>query len=155
MLKSTEAKNHDGGAEMERRRRTEILINGNKNVAATLAQQILAKYEVKTIEKPNNGLVMVKVRETAKNSLFYLGEVFVTECKVEISGYIGFGILKGHEPELAYHLAVVDAAYNAQLPETERWNEVLLKEEAAIHEQRKNSFMKILKTKVNFETMDV
>ncbi|AXI40436.1 phosphonate C-P lyase system protein PhnG [Bacillaceae bacterium ZC4] len=140
---------------MERRRRTEILINGNKNVAATLAQQILAKYEVKTIEKPNNGLVMVKVRETAKNSLFYLGEVFVTECKVEISGYIGFGILKGHEPELAYHLAVVDAAYNAQLPETERWNEVLLKEEAAIHEQRKNSFMKILKTKVNFETMDV
>ncbi|WP_044895466.1 phosphonate C-P lyase system protein PhnG [Bacillus alveayuensis] len=140
---------------MKRKRRTEILINGDRNVAVTLAREILGKYVVKTIEEPNDGLVMVKVRETAKNSLFYLGEVYVTECKVEINGHIGIGILKGYDPDLTYYLAVIDAAYHAQLQETDKWKEALLAEEARINERRKKSFRKVLKTKVNFETMDV
>lgn len=140
---------------MNRKRRTEILINGSKEIAARLAGEILDKYDVKTIEEPNYGLVMVKVRETAKKSLFYLGEVFVTECKVQIGGSLGIGIVKGDEPELARNLAVIDAAYHAGLKETEAWTEILMAEEKRIEERRKSDYRKLLKTKVSFETMDV
>lgn len=140
---------------MTRRKRTEILIKGSKDVSLKLAQGILSKYDVKTVEEANNGLVMVKVREKAQKSLFYLGEVLITECKVMLNGNLGIGIVKGHEPELAYHLAIIDAAYNANLPETKKWSTVLLHEENRIKKDAEDLQNKILKTKVNFETMDV
>ncbi|WP_409342841.1 phosphonate C-P lyase system protein PhnG [Paenibacillus sp. MBLB4367] len=139
---------------MKRKQRTEILINGSGAVAAALAQEIKERHEVTTVEEPNHGLVMVKVRETAQKSLFYLGEVLVTECKVRIGGRIGVGILKGDEPERAYDLAVIDAAYEAGLKETAAWTEALLSEAGRIAEERKAFAAGVLRTKVNFETMD-
>ncbi|SPF37587.1 Phosphonate C-P lyase system protein PhnG (fragment) [Candidatus Desulfosporosinus infrequens] len=98
---------------------------------------------------------MVKVRESAQQSLFYLGEVFITESKVMIDGYLGIGMAQGHEPELVYNLAIIDAAYNANLPETKAWKNVLLLEEDCIKEKYETLKNKVLKTKVNFKTMDV
>jgi alpha-D-ribose 1-methylphosphonate 5-triphosphate synthase subunit PhnG len=140
---------------MNRKKRTEILVRGANEVAAKLAREILNKYDVKTVEEPNYGLVMVKARETARRSLFYLGEVLITECKVLINDYLGIGIVKGQEQELAYHLAIVDASYRASLPETEGWTAVLLLEEEKIEEKRAAFHNKVLKTKVDFQTMDV
>ena len=77
---------------MIRKKRTEILIKGSAEVSVKLAQDILTVYDIKTIEETNNSLVMVKVRESAKRSLFYLGEVLITECKVMINGSLGIGI---------------------------------------------------------------
>lgn len=140
---------------MKRKQRTEILINGSPDIAIALAQAILQNHEIKRIEEPNNGLVMVKVRETAQKSLFFLGEVFVTEAKVQIDGHLGIGIVKGDQQELAFHLAIIDAAYRAGLKETEEWEPILLQEEQRILEKRRAAQRKVLKTKVNFETMDV
>ena len=140
---------------MIRKKRTEILIKGLAEVSAKLAREILMVYDVKTIEESNNSLVMVKVRESAHRSLFYLGEVLITECKVMIKGILGIGMIKGHEPELAYNLAIIDAAYNASLPETKEWTNILLLEEVQIYEGREALQEKVLKTKVNFNTMDV
>ncbi len=140
---------------MIRKKRTEILIKGSAEVSVKLAQEILKTYQVKTIEEPNNSLVMVKVRESAQQTLFYLGEVFITECKVMIDGYLGIGMAKGHELELVYNLAIIDAAYNAKLSETKDWSSVLLLEEGRIQSEREGLMKKVLKTKVNFETMDV
>lgn len=139
---------------MKRKRRTEILVNGASELAARLAEEIIQRYDVKTIEEPNQGLVMIKVRETAQKSLFYIGEVLVTECKVQIDGAIGLGILHSHDRQLAYHLAVIDAAYEAGLKETAEWTERLLHEETAIFRQRLAAQSGVLKTKVSFETMD-
>ncbi|MDH6670501.1 alpha-D-ribose 1-methylphosphonate 5-triphosphate synthase subunit PhnG [Paenibacillus sp. LBL] len=139
---------------MQRRQRTEILINGSREIPARLAQQIIDHYEVNTLEQPNNGLVMMKVRETSQKSLFYLGEVFVTESKVQIGQAMGLGLVKGHESELAYQLAVIDAAYQAGIEETKHWTEVLLAEEEVINHKKKAFQHKVLQTKVNFETMD-
>lgn len=139
---------------MKRKQRTEILINGSKEVAAAMAKEVLDHYQAEIIEAPNDGLVMVKARESAKKSLFYLGEVFVTECKVRINDSIGIGIVTGHEKELAYQLAVIDAAYQAGLKETETWEELLQEEERMIEIERSARMKQVLKTKVSFETMD-
>jgi alpha-D-ribose 1-methylphosphonate 5-triphosphate synthase subunit PhnG len=140
---------------MRRRRRTEILINGSQKVVEDMADCIKDQYQVKVIQEPEVGLVMLKVRETSQRSLFYPGEVLVTECKVQIEGKIGIGIVTGDQPELSYHLAVIDAAYEAMLPETMGWKLLLENEEKVIQEQRAAASQSILKTKVNFETMDV
>lgn len=140
---------------MKRKQRTEILLNSPHHLAERLALEIFSHYAVRNVEEPNNGLVMVKVRETAKRGLFYLGEVFITECKVMVEGQLGIGMAQGHKPELAYHLAVIDAAYNAELSETVAWTDLLLAEERVIEEKRLDRQAKILKTRVNFKTMQV
>lgn len=140
---------------MKRRRRTEILIKGSVETSKKLAEEIINNYDIKTIEKPNSGLVMIKIRETAKKNLFYLGEVLVTEAKVQIEEHMGMGIVQDDKPELAYYLAVIDAAYNADLEETKLWTNILLEEEKRISEKKNKHQAQVLKTKVNFETMDV
>lgn len=139
---------------MNRRKRTEILIKGSEAVAKKLCEEIEAKYTVNPIEEPNYGLTMIKMREEAQKSLFYLGEVFITEAKVQVNGRIGIGIVAGNKPELSYWLSVIDAAYNADLEEIKEWEKVLMAEEAKINEKIKMEQAKVLMTKVNFDTMD-
>lgn len=140
---------------MKRKRRTEILIKGSSQIAKKISLEIEEKYLVKIVEEPNYGLVMVKIREGAKKTLFYIGEVLVTEAKVLIQGKLGIGIVSGNDTELAYWLAVIDAAYNANLEETKGWDGILIFEGIKIKEELKKREAKILKTKVNFENMGV
>ncbi|WP_080844160.1 phosphonate C-P lyase system protein PhnG [Cytobacillus gottheilii] len=140
---------------MKRKRRTEILINGSHELVKEFAEEVFGNFDVKIIQKPENGLVMLKVRETSKKSLYYPGEVFVTECKVQVEESIGVGIVMGDHPELAYNLAVVDAAFGANVSITENWIPRLLEEEKRINQQKAAMQSDILKTKVNFENMDV
>lgn len=140
---------------MNRRKRTEILIRGNRDLAKQMADEIKSKYEIKNIDEPNNGLVMIKMRESAKKQLFYLGEVLVTEAKVNINGNFGMGIIVGDDEELAQNMAVIDAAYKGGLHETIKWDELLYEEEKNISENEKCESAKILETKVDFTTMNV
>ncbi|MGH4051633.1 MAG: phosphonate C-P lyase system protein PhnG [Clostridium sp.] len=138
---------------MNRKRRTEILIKGSNEIAKSLCSEIDKKYTVKIVEEPNYGLVMVKMRESAKKTLFYMGEVLVTEAKILIEGKLGIGIVSGNNIELAYWLGVIDAAYNADLEETKGWKKILTCEEINIKEEMKKKQANILMTKVNFENM--
>ncbi|MDH6374060.1 alpha-D-ribose 1-methylphosphonate 5-triphosphate synthase subunit PhnG [Paenibacillus sp. PastF-3] len=139
---------------MNRRQRTETLINSSSNLATVLADEIKGRYDIDLMEEPNHGLVMVKVRETAKKSLFYLGEVLVTECKVQIAGKMGVGLIKGDEPEKSYDLAIIDAAYAAELVETAAWSAKLYMEHALLEQAYLAEHAKVMRTKVDFETMD-
>lgn len=140
---------------MKRSVRTRILIDGDPNLAKQLAEEIIAKYEYMEIIEPHYGLTMVKVRESAQNSLFHIGEVFITECKVEVADHVDTGIVVGMEDALAKHLAVIDAAYAAGLPETQQWNEKLQQAKQKIDDAKGKKHAELLQTKVNFETMEV
>lgn len=140
---------------MNRRRRTEILIQGNGQLAKQFAEAIEHTYECKEISAPQYGMTMIKMRETAKNSLFYIGEALITETKVEINGRIGIGIVIGMEQELSRQLALIDAAYKAELPETVEWQVKLAAEEQEIAQLRAHQQAELFETKVNFETMEI
>ncbi|MFE0503329.1 phosphonate C-P lyase system protein PhnG [Peribacillus butanolivorans] len=140
---------------MRRKERTEILIQGTADIAKDFAKEIKMRYKVNVIQKPESALVLLKARETAKKSLFYLGELLVTECTVQIQDSIGIGIVKGHREELAHCLAIIDAAYQADLVETRLWSHVLENEKKNIQKNLQELNQSILRTKVNFETMDV
>ncbi|MUK90328.1 phosphonate C-P lyase system protein PhnG [Ornithinibacillus sp. L9] len=140
---------------MNRRRRTEILIQGNSDLAREFAEHIMEHYPYREVMSPRYGLTMIKMRETAKNSLFHLGEVLVTEAKVEIKQQIGIGIVIGMKEELAKHLAIIDSAFKANLKETKEWEERLLEEEESILTEKIKKQTELLETRVQFETMDM
>ncbi len=140
---------------MKRRQRTEILIQGDSQLAQQFAESIMDTYECREILAPQYGLTMIKMRETAKNSLFYIGEVLITEAKVEINNRIGIGIVVGMKDELAKHLAIIDAAYKADLPETTTWEVQLIKAEKQITKELAKKQAELFETKVSFETMEV
>jgi alpha-D-ribose 1-methylphosphonate 5-triphosphate synthase subunit PhnG len=140
---------------MNRSKRTKILIDGSRNFTRELVNEIARNYDIHVLATPQQALTMVKLRETAQKSLFYLGEVLVTETKVEINNTLGIGIVVGDEEEFSYQLAVIDAAYEANLVETEKWTSLFEEEEKRINENRILKEASILKTKVNFEMMDV
>lgn len=139
---------------MTRRRRTRVLIQGEPSLRMHLAAQTREYADVFTVSEPAAGLVMNRMRDTAQKMQFYLGEVLVTECKVQINGHLGLGILTGDDEQAALDLAIIDAAFAAQLEITRPWIELLEAEELRISGRRAQEEARILETRVDFQTMD-
>jgi len=141
------------GGPMNRRERTTILIKDNTGLSSQLAGEIESKYSVEVLEDPAEGLVMIKMKETARKSQFFLGEVLVTQCKVILDTHPGLGIVQGHEPELSKELAIIDAAYRGDVPETRGWEELFQEAWEKIQKEDLWEAEKIAATKVNFSSM--
>lgn len=140
---------------MIRKERTRILVHCEKEFLRQWAEYFKQQNEFHVIEEPKNALTMIQMRESAQNTLFYLGEVLVSETRVECQGVIGIGIIQGNELEKSYDLAILDAACNAELAGVEDLEKELVKQKEMQEEQHKKYVNQILKTRVNFETMDV
>ncbi|MEG0177247.1 phosphonate C-P lyase system protein PhnG [Anaerorhabdus sp.] len=138
---------------MNRKERTEVLINMNIGLLRSLAKKINEQHDVKEIESPSHSLVMIKKREGAKNSLFYLSEVVVSECRVMIDNHIGFGILQGFDLKKAKLLAIVDAAFNANSSLCYKLEKTIEVEKQKQELKQRQEMKAILKTKVSFDTM--
>jgi alpha-D-ribose 1-methylphosphonate 5-triphosphate synthase subunit PhnG len=139
---------------MTRRRRTRILVLGPASLRRAWAAEIRSLHAVETLEPPRAGLVMGKVRESARRGLFYLGEVLVTEAKVRVAGAPGLGLLRGWDEEGAVDLAVIDAAERAGLKLPTPWLDRLIEAETALEGERATQRFAIEATRVDFQTMD-
>lgn len=131
-----------------------MLIEGSRELPRKLCEQIERHYTVSIVRGPEKSLVMSKARDSVSRQPFYLGEILVTECIVDIQGTHGIGILIGEQAEKAYELAVVDAAMNANLPETKDWLSEIKAEEARLDARLKQEQALVMKTKVHFDTME-
>jgi alpha-D-ribose 1-methylphosphonate 5-triphosphate synthase subunit PhnG len=136
-----------------RRRRTEICIRDGGYTAAQIAEDVCSKYKIEDLQGPHEGLVMLKMREQARNSLFYLGEVLVTEAKVRVNGNAGLGIVQGSNNELARNLAIIDAAWNIALPEQGEWENLLRKAELRVTARDEKENGRVTQTRVDFMSM--
>ena len=96
---------------MERKVRTRILVEGDRTVLDQLAREIEQMHDVALVKEPTEELVMLRVRESAQRSQFYLGEALMTSCVVRIGDAYGYGMVMGEDHDKAFDLAVVDAAY--------------------------------------------
>lgn len=139
---------------MKKSQISRILIDGNPQLVESLSHEIEQKYLVTMIKPPEKSLVMTKARDSVSQQPFYIGEVLVTECTVSLNDVYGFGVLMGEDAQKSYQLAVVDAAFMANLPETKAWSERLLEEEEQIVVKHRLAYSQAMKTKVNFDTME-
>ena len=139
---------------MTRRERTEVLVEGDPALRRSLAATVRERYRTAPVEPPAPGLVMLRLRETAKRSLFFVGELLVTEARVEVEGRIGIGIVAGDRPEAAEELALIDGAFRAGVPEVAAWEALLAEEAGLLADRRSQEEARILATRVRFETME-
>ena len=100
---------------------------------------------------------MVKVRETAQCSLFYLGEALMTSCRVRLGDAVGLGLVLGSDRCRAYELAVADAAFSGSggRERLARWDIRLREELACIDKREAEEARLVAATKVDFSTMKV
>ena len=66
---------------MNRKERTRILVEGSRKVLSRMACEAEQLYAVAMVREPTEELVMLKVREGAQCSLFYLGEALMTSVR--------------------------------------------------------------------------
>ncbi|MEG1244918.1 phosphonate C-P lyase system protein PhnG [Gordonibacter sp.] len=145
---------------MKRYERTRALVEGDPTLVRSLVCEVEDEAGVGAIEvldEPREELVMVKVRETAQRSLFYLGEALMTSCRVRIGEAVGLGLVLGSDRCCAYELAVADAAFaGAGGPaRSARWDARLREALDRIEEREAEEARLVAATKVDFSTMKV
>jgi len=138
----------------DKARLTRILVEGNKSIWENWAEDISRRHEVTEVKPARRSLVMVKVRDSVSQQPFYIGEALISECAVKVDGVAGFGAVMGDCPEHARSLAVIDATFNACLPEVEEWLPVLAEQEKLIEKRQRQDYAAVAKTKVDFSTME-
>lgn len=84
----------------KRKQLTKLLIQSDRELIDHVVSVLEQKYRFETISPPGAGLAMLKMREHAKNSLFYIGEVVLMECRVRLGDTIGIGLVQGQNAYL-------------------------------------------------------
>lgn len=141
---------------MRRRRRTEILIESPSGpaLAARMARTLRSRHDIREVTGTSECLVMVRARETARNSVFNLGEVLVSEAKAMLADKVGIGLVRGSRLDLAADLAAIDAVAMAAAGDLAEFEGALLDAEAELLATRAQAARRVEKTKVDFRTMD-
>ena len=142
-----------GGVPLPRPSRPRVLLAGDRPLAFEMADELEMTYEFVQVIEPRIGMTLLKMRETAQNSLFYLGEVLMTEAKVDLDGCIGFGLVTGEEKELAQKLAIIDAAYIKGASELNKGGARLGDAEERLEQRKIEEQCQLEETKVRFDTM--
>lgn len=140
---------------MDKNRLFRIMAHGSDSTLIQLSNLIEQSYKVTVIKKPQKTLAMITIRESVKNSDFYLGELLSCEAMVEINGNKGVAVTMGDDYPKVLAMAVIDAAQNAGLPEFKQQVEPALlameQQQNKLKEQENGMY---LKTMVNFQSMD-
>lgn len=135
---------------MEKKRLFRIMAKADREFAIGIANQIKEKEEITIVKEPEKVLTMIKMREPVKQSLFYLGEVIVTEAAVAVSGANGVAVLMGDDYEKTSSMAIIDAAFNSGV-----WQDetpfLEMEEQLLAQEEKENALFQ--KTMVDFKTM--
>lgn len=64
---------------MDKKRLFRIMNRADRKVIMEFASEVSIRNHVVVVKKPEKSLAMVKMREPVKESLFYVGEVIVTD----------------------------------------------------------------------------
>lgn len=143
---------------MDRIEWTRLLVEEGGGLARSLAQEVEDGEggAVTLLAPPRWELVMLKVRETAQETPFYLGEALMTTCKVEVAGTLGFGALLGDAEQGAYDLALVDAVLSGPQAQRylERWEPRFEEARRALEREEQLQAQRIALTRVDFETIE-
>lgn len=137
---------------MHTKLRTKILIHAKHTLFDELLSMVNESFEI--IENPHQALVMMKMRDTSKQSLFYSGEVLVSQAKVKYHNHFGLGICMGMDFEKALKLAKIDAIFKSNHDILPQWINILNVEKQRQDTIATEDIDRILNTQVQFQDMD-
>ena len=137
---------------MTKKEATQILSKASLTDVREIARAVKGNSEIQIVKQPQKTLVMVKVREPVKQSLFYLGEVLASECMVMVDGVRGVSVIAGDDFDKVYECAVIDGCMNKNM-DNEVLENMLLKLKSEQEMERARLNREIRKSKVNFQVM--
>lgn len=143
-------------ASYERERRCELLAAATREEMAPLAERVLAEVgaeRLSVIHPPEVGMTMLAVREPVAQERFYLGEVLVTRCTVDLDGFIGWSMRGGEDRVAALAGALLDAAAAADPAASAEIDEVCRQVEARMSAAQRAEWDQISGTQVAFEEL--
>ena len=82
---------------MEKKRLSRVLARADSGAVRALADKIKSAHSPVIVKAPEKSLAMIRMREPVRQSLFYLGEVVVSEAIVDIDGAKGMAVLMGDD----------------------------------------------------------
>ncbi len=139
---------------MNRRERSAILAAASSDEVKHIAQAIQERHDIQILKEPQKTLVMVKVRESVKRSLFYLGEVLATESMVVVDGAKGASVIAGADFEKCIAAAVIDGYFNLHQAEgKDAIVQEILKLKTAQEQARETLNRELRRSQVNFNVM--
>jgi alpha-D-ribose 1-methylphosphonate 5-triphosphate synthase subunit PhnG len=92
--------------------RAELLAAAHHDELVPLAERLFTDgvlSELTVVKPPQVGLVLLQVREPVAEERFYLGEVLVTDCTVELHGHAGWSMRGGDDRAASLAAAILDA----------------------------------------------
>lgn len=140
---------------MKKRRLSYILAHTNIENLKKEVEKLESLYRVSTVKESEMGLTMVKVKDGVYNEKFYIGELLITECSVHLDGILGMGIVQGDDPERAYLMGVIDAAFNSEKVDKGELLKVIENWEKTIKDIYIEEKSMVEGSKVKFNTMGV
>jgi alpha-D-ribose 1-methylphosphonate 5-triphosphate synthase subunit PhnG len=116
-------------------------------------------HTVQIIRQPAVCMTMVRAEDSVESQPFYLGEVLVTDCEVQVDGQAGYGLCMGDEPVRCYCMAVIDALLlsddsRADDPRAGQVRAFLEVQAAIIADRQRLEYNLIQRTKVDFKLME-
>lgn len=138
---------------MEKQRLFRIMANASPDSLKELSDKITQNHEVTIVKEPSKTLTMIKMREPVKSSLFYIGEVMVSEAIVEMDGIKGTAVTMGDDFFKVLSMAIIDSGFNNGFWVMKEIEVALMLLEAQQIEKKERENALHLKTMVSFNTM--
>jgi phosphonate C-P lyase system protein PhnG len=129
----------------------EIVAEAPPDAVRGIAEAILSRSNVRVLKAPAPGMVMVRHTDPLENTLFLLGEAYVTECEVEVDGLLGYGCVLGSGEERALCGALVDAVIGGRHSIASEIEPLLQEELRRIEEARRGENFAVASTRVSFD----
>lgn len=139
---------------MNKREVSKTLTKSSRDDVIALGKLVSSSHDIVTVKKPAKTLIMLKMRESVADSEFYLGELLACEAMVKIGDKTGFAITSGDDYEKVFAMAVIDAAMNANVEETERLSEKLADMDKRVTQCERTESGRIQKSRVDFRVME-
>jgi len=139
---------------MDKKTLSAVLAQSPREEVIALANDAAGGRSVILVKPAEKTLVMLKVREPVKQSLFFLGEIIATECLVEVDGKRGACVLMGDDVEKARAMAVIDASHTAEFPQWPGVEERINELQADVQRRRGQEAAVHRKTQVRFSIME-
>jgi alpha-D-ribose 1-methylphosphonate 5-triphosphate synthase subunit PhnG len=131
-----------------------ILCECSLDVIEGFVRELEPHLTVQIIRQPAVCMTMVRAEDSVESQPFYLGEVLVTDCEVQVDGQAGYGLCMGDEPVRSYCMAVIDALLSSDDSRVSQVRAFLEVQAAIIADRQRLEYNLIQRTKVDFKLME-
>jgi phosphonate C-P lyase system protein PhnG len=131
-----------------------ILCECDATALEAFVRELEPLHAIVIVRQPAVCMTMVRAEDSVESQPFYLGEVLVTDCEVQVDGQAGYGLCMGDVPVRCYCMAVIDALLQSEGGDADRARAFLEGQAGLIADRQKLEYNLIQQTKVDFKLME-